>query len=202
MTISLSLMPAHHHQHGIMAGWVVRPYDWLVGGVLMRGTYQRVADGLTVGIPDGGRVLDIGTGPGRLVAEIARRRPGLDVVGIDPSSDMLIRARRRTAGLENARAVLASAEDLPFEEASVDAVVSSLSSHHWTDAAAALAEQARVLAPGGRLWVLDLASHIDHDLGAMVAAAGLRATDDDPGLSGVAARLLVLLSARKPLAAA
>lgn len=185
-----------------MAGWVVRPYDWFVGGVLMRGTYRRIADGATVGIPDGGRVLDVGTGPGRLVAEIAGRRPGLDVVGIDPSADMLARARRRTAGFENARAVLAAAEDLPFEDGSIDAVVSSLSSHHWADAGAALAEQARVLRPGGRLWVLDLASHLDEDLGETIADAGLRLTDDDPGLPGLAGRRLVLLSARKPLSAA
>ena len=185
-----------------MTGWIVRPYDWLVGGVLMRGTYRRIADGLTVGIPDGGRVLDVGTGPGRLVAEIAHRRPGLEVIGVDPSADMLTRGRRRTANLANARVLLAAAEDLPFDDASVDAVVSSLSSHHWSDTGEALAEQARVLTPGGRLWVLDLASHVAEDLGDAIADAGLRLTDDDSGLSGPAGRRLVLLSARKPLTAA
>ncbi|HYI58453.1 MAG TPA: class I SAM-dependent methyltransferase [Microlunatus sp.] len=205
-------MPQHHqdkghkhghgHQHGIMTGWVVPLYDWFVSGVLMRGTYRRIAAGLTAGVRDGERVLDIGTGPGRLVAEIARRRPGLEVVGIDPSPDMLRRARSRTSRLANARAVLASAEDLPFEDESVDAVVSSLSSHHWADSADALAEQARVLRPGGRLWVLDLASHLDDDLSAEVTAAGLRLTDEDAAPRGVVGRRLVLISARKPLAAA
>jgi ubiquinone/menaquinone biosynthesis C-methylase UbiE len=192
----------HGHQHGPMTGWMVRTYDWFVGGVVMRGTYRRIAAGLTADVRDGERVLDVGTGPGRLVAEIARLRPGLEVIGIDPSEDMLLRARSRTSRLANARVVLASAENLPLEDASVGAIVSSLSSHHWAESAAALAEQARVLRPGGRLWVLDLASHIDDDLSSEVTAAGLRLTDDDAALKGVVGRRLVLVSARKPLAAA
>ena len=192
----------HGHEHGIMAGWVVRPYDWFVGGVLMRGTYRRIAAGLTAGVADGERVLDVGTGHGRLVAEIARRRPGLEVIGIDPSEDMLVRARSRTSGLANARTVLASAEDLPFEDESFGAIVSSLSSHHWVDAVEALAEQTRVLRPGGRLWVLDLASRLDDDLSGEVTAAGLWLTDDGAELTGAVGRRLVLVSARKPLAAA
>ena len=76
------------------------------------------------------------------------------------------------------------------------------SSHHWADSADALAEQARVLRPGGRLWVLDLASHLDDDLSAEVTAAGLRLTDEDAAPRGVVGRRLVLISARKPLAAA
>lgn len=185
-----------------MTGWIVAPYDVIVGGVLMRGTFRRIADEVTVGVPDGGRVLDVGTGPGRLVAEIARRRPGLDVVGVDPSADMLSRSRRRTAALDNARTMLGAAEDLPLADESVDVVVSSLSSHHWEDPAAALAEQERVLCPGGRLWLIDLRSHLDEGLRDVVAAAGLQLSDDDPGWIGPAARRLELISARKPLAAA
>jgi len=197
-------MPTHHHphQHGVIGGWVVRPYDWFVGGVVMRSTYRRIAEAVTVGVPDGGRVVDVGTGPGRLVAEIARRRPGLDVTGIDPSQDMLVRARSRTAGVPRTRVLPGTAEDLPFENESVDAVVSSLSSHHWADTAEALAEQARVLRPGGRLWVVDLRSHLDEDLGDEITAAGLRLSDDDLRLVGPVGGRLVCLAARKPLAAA
>jgi ubiquinone/menaquinone biosynthesis C-methylase UbiE len=192
----------HHHQHGIMTGWIVTPYDWVIGGVLMRGTYRRIAERLTAGVPDGGRVLDVGTGHGRLVSEIATRRPGLEVIGLDPSADMLSRARRRTAALENARVLLAPAESIPLEDESVDVVVSSLSSHHWADAGAALQEQQRVLRPGGRLWLVDLGRHMDEKISEEVAAAGLRVTDDDPGWSRGVARRLVLISAQKPLAAA
>lgn len=197
-------MPAHHHrhQHGVMSGWIVRPYDLVVGGVLMRGTYRRIAEHLTTGIVSGGRVLDVGTGPGRLVEAISRRRDDLQVIGIDPSSDMITRARRRTRTLPNVQVRMASAEDLPFEEESVDAVVSSLSSHHWADRVVALDEQARVLRPGGRLWLVDLASHLPDGIRDEVHDAGLRITDADKEVLGAAHRRLVLITARKPLAAA
>lgn len=190
-----------------MSGWVVRPYDLLVGGVLMRGTYQRIAEHLTTGIVSGGRVLDVGTGPGRLVEAISRRRDDLQVIGIDPSSDMITRARRRTRTLPNVQVRMASAEDLPLEDESVDAVVSSLSSHHWADRVVALDEQARVLRPGGRLWLVDLASHLPDGIRDDVHDAGLRLTDSegpdaDQEVLGVARRKLVLITARKPLAAA
>jgi ubiquinone/menaquinone biosynthesis C-methylase UbiE len=81
------------------------------------------------------------------------------VVGIDPSADMVGHAtdRIRAAGLSGrAETRVATAEDLPFPDESFDAVVSTLSSHHWADPAAAVAEQARVLRPDGHLWAFDL----------------------------------------------
>ena len=190
-----------------MSGWIVRPYDLIVGGVLMRGTYRRIAEHLTTGIVSGGRVLDVGTGPGRLVEAISRRREDLQVIGIDPSADMITRARQRTKAQPNVQVRMASAEDLPLDDDSIDAVVSSLSSHHWADRIAALDEQARVLRPGGRLWIVDLASHLPDGLRDDVHDAGLRLTDADLTnadleVLGVARRKLVLITARKPLAAA
>ena len=184
-----------------MSGWVVRPYDLVVGGLLMRGTYRRLAEQVTTGIAAGGRVLDVGTGPGRLVEAMARRRPDLTVIGIDPSADMIDRAARRTATLANAQARVAAAEDLPLDDRSFAVVVSSLSSHHWADPAAALREQARVLAPGGRLWLVDLISHLPDDVEGQVEATGLW-FDENDGLPGIAGRRFRVITAEKPLEAA
>ncbi|MDN5770392.1 MAG: class I SAM-dependent methyltransferase [Microlunatus sp.] len=189
------------HRHGVISGWIVRPYDLFVGLVL-RGTYRRIAESLTAGIAPGGRVLDIGTGPGHLVEAIARRRPELTVTGVDPSADMLRQADRRLTGLPNAHTLQAAAEDLPSASDSIDVVVSTLSSHHWADPAAALAEQSRVLTPGGRLWLFDLTSHLAADIADQIEAAGLVRSDEDAGLSGFVARRLRLLAAQKPLSAA
>jgi ubiquinone/menaquinone biosynthesis C-methylase UbiE len=199
--------PHHRHQprdhrHGVMSGWIVRPYDLLIGGVLMRGAYRRIAEHLTTGIAPGGRVLDIGTGPGRLVETIARRRPELTVVGIDPSADMIARAARRTANLPNAEVKIAASEDLPLGDASVDAVVSSLSSHHWADPEAALAEQVRVLVPGGRLWLVDLAGHVSGDIESQLEAAGLWLTEENAFPSGTVGLRLRVFTAVKPRDAA
>jgi SAM-dependent methyltransferase len=151
---------AVHHDPGrmVLVGRHAALYEHASGwalGWLYRGVAGRVAADL----PPGGRVLDVGTGPGRLLVELAQRRPDAQVVGIDPSADMVERAERRArgAGLSGrVQAQVAAAEDLPFPDNSFDTVVSSLSAHHWADVPRAVAEQARVLRAGGRLWVVDL----------------------------------------------
>lgn len=131
----------------------------LTSGLTLGWVYRMVANRVLAALPPGGHVLDIGTGPGRLLVELAGRRPDASVVGIDPSGDMVTMAARQaaTTGLSGRTSVQqASAETLPFPDASFDAVVSSLSAHHWADVSAAIAEQLRVLRPGGKLWVFDL----------------------------------------------
>ncbi|GIE28284.1 hypothetical protein Ait01nite_013290 [Actinoplanes italicus] len=110
----------------------------------------------------GQRVLEIGCGTGNLLGVLARRTRGLDLTGIDPDPDALRRARRKAA-----RAGLTIdyrrgyAGDLPFDDASVDVVLSSLMLHHLDEAGRdrALAEARRVLRPGGGLHVVDIDGH-------------------------------------------
>jgi len=121
--------------------------------------YRAVARQVLTALPRAGRVLDVGTGPGRLLVQLARQRPDARLVGIDPSRDMAAHAIRHAAdaGVSGrVDTVVAAAEALPFINDSFDAVVSTLSAHHWADQACAVAEQARVLRPGARLLVVDL----------------------------------------------
>jgi len=94
----------------------------------------------------GQRVLDVGTGPG-ITAAAARAR-GADVVGIDFSEPMVEEARRRHP---NVTFQVASADDLPFDEDSFDAVVGNFVFHHLGDPGRVLQEARRVLRPGGRV---------------------------------------------------
>ena len=101
-------------------------------------------------------MLDVGTGPGRLPVEIARRSPQVWVTGLDVSARMIEAAK---AAIEPGQQVIAEVGDvarLPYRDGSVDLVVSTLSQHHWPDRPAAVRELARVLAPGGRIWIYDL----------------------------------------------
>ena len=145
--------------HGLLiAGRQAEAYDRL-SGVALGWLYRSIADRVTTDLPSGGEVVDVGTGPGRLLVDIARLRADAHVVGVDPSADMVEHALRRatSAGVSGrVETRVASAESLPFPDASVDVVVSSLSSHHWGDPALAVTEQARVLRPGGQLWIVDL----------------------------------------------
>jgi ArsR family transcriptional regulator len=105
-------------------------------------------------------LLDIGTGTGRLL-ELAAPRAGR-ALGVDMSRDMLALARARLAerGLAD-RATVRQADmyRLPFADAAFDAVALQMVLHYAEDPAAALAEAARVLRPGGLLLIADLAPH-------------------------------------------
>jgi len=95
------------------------------------------------------RLVDLGTGTGTLARGFAAR--GCRVIGIDPAGPLLEQARRLDA--EAGVAVeyrIGRAEETGLADASVD-VVTAGQCWHWFDRAAAAAECARILAPGGHL---------------------------------------------------
>ena len=114
---------------------------------------QRQATREILALQPGERVLDVGSGPGMLAAEMAAEvAPDGRVVGVDPSESMLALARGRT---DAAEFVAGDALELPVPDASFDVVVSTQVLEYVEDVAGALAEARRVLRPGGRLLVLD-----------------------------------------------
>ncbi len=115
-----------------------------------------------------GRVLDIGTGTGRLLELLGPRvSSGL---GIDASRAMLALARARLAkpGLGHLSVRQADMYRLPLAQR-FDVVVLQMVLHYAEDPAAVLAEAARVLAPGGQLIVVDLTAHDRADLSERLA---------------------------------
>jgi len=106
-----------------------------------------------------GQAADLGCGPGYLVAALAQAAPGLQVTGIDLSDEMLLEAEsyaRRFGLQERVAFKKGDVVNIPFPDASLDLVVSTLSLHHWSNPAAVLDEIARVLRPGGSFLVFDL----------------------------------------------
>ncbi len=101
-----------------------------------------------------GRVLEIGAGTG---FNLAYYPPEVEeIVVTEPSRGMIERAERRAAELGRlVQIVGASAEQLPFEDASFDTVVSTLVLCSVEDQGRALAEIRRVLKPGGRLLFIE-----------------------------------------------
>jgi len=117
-------------------------------------------------------VVDVGSGPGGLLAELRRRLPAARVVGVEPSAAM-----RAIAAGRGLTSVDGRAETLPFDDASVDLVVSTLSAHHWDDPAAAFAEIRRVLRPDGvaRIYDVRFAGYGPDEVVRIARAAGIRA---------------------------
>jgi arsenite methyltransferase len=106
----------------------------------------------------GERVIDIGSGPGFLAAEMAQELGAEGHVdGVDPSESMLAIARRHEPATGSAPVEfhLAGALALPFGDSEFDAAVSTQVLEYVEDVPAALAQAHRVLRPGGRLLALD-----------------------------------------------
>jgi demethylmenaquinone methyltransferase/2-methoxy-6-polyprenyl-1,4-benzoquinol methylase len=108
----------------------------------------------------GMRLLDVATGTGKLAAAAARAiGRGGEVIGLDPSGPMLARARSLRVRDEDARLTWVQADGmaLPFSSGTFDAVTIGFGLRNLPDAAAGLREMVRVLAPGGRVVVLEIA---------------------------------------------
>jgi ubiquinone/menaquinone biosynthesis C-methylase UbiE len=116
-----------------------------------------------------GRLLDIGTGTGRVLELLAPHFR--QALGIDASKAMLALARARLAqsgltqsGLAHCAVRQADMYRLPLADASFDTAVLQMVLHYAEDPAGVVAEAARVLRPGGRLIIIDLALHARDDL--------------------------------------
>jgi len=97
--------------------------------------------------------LDVGCGEGRFCRML--RAEGIAATGIDPTEALIEHARARDPQGDYR---IASAEDLPFADASFDLAVAYLSLIDIPDIGTAIAEMARVLKPGGRLLIANLNS--------------------------------------------
>lgn len=143
----------------------VDDYDALHYGQrsLMSVRLERVAEAVgRLGLEPGARALDVGCGPGYLVAELARR--DLDVWGVDTSGPMLAQAERRFGEAHFERRPhfqIAQAQRLPFRDGGFDLVCSTGMIEYLGEDGPTLEEFWRVLRPGGRL-VLTITNFWSH----------------------------------------
>jgi ubiquinone/menaquinone biosynthesis C-methylase UbiE len=143
---------------GILVGDAV-VYDALAHRLVLGSLFGGIAADVAAVAPDGGRVLEVGCGPGRLSILLARQY-GLDVTGLDLDPAMIERARANAHRLGDGQQrrpsfLVGDVASLAFPDGSFGLVISTLSMHHWADPTAGLAEIGRVLRPGARALVWD-----------------------------------------------
>lgn len=122
-------------------------YDALCGLLERVSVLGRWRRWLTAGAR--GRTLELGCGTGR---DLPLFPSGVKVIGLDPSREVLLRARRRAPGVP---LVQGDAQALPFRRGAFDTIVSALVFCSVPDPGRGLAEVRRVLAPGGALRMLE-----------------------------------------------
>ncbi|HSL46682.1 MAG TPA: methyltransferase domain-containing protein [Anaerolineales bacterium] len=156
-----------HHFHSVeqpaeTGGNLIRwaPYYDLVTNVMtlgQAGRLRKVTADLAL-IKPGDSVLDVGCGTGEVTLRAKMCAKNGNVYGIDPAPEMINVARQKAArkrlDIDFRVGVI---EALPFPDASIDVVTSSLMMHHLPEdlKARGLAEIYRVLKPGGRLLIAD-----------------------------------------------
>ena len=128
-----------------------------------------------------GRLVDIGTGTGRMIELFGRE--ALQAIGIDRSSEMLrlARVKLEAAGIASSLRQ-GDMYALPLDDGSADTVIIHQVLHYAHSPAVAIAEAGRVLAHGGRLLVIDFAAHEREELRA--TDAHIRLGFDDESMAG------------------
>ena len=125
-----------------------------------------------------GALLDIGTGTGRMLELFAPSAES--AIGIDRSSEMLrlARVKLEEAGISGASLRQGDMYALPLADRSADSIILHQVLHYAQQPGAAIAEAARVLAPGGQLLVIDFAQHDRAELKEQDAHLRLGFADD------------------------
>lgn len=107
-------------------------------------------------LPDGAKVLDVGSGGGLFTNYMADRRPDVTIIGIDLADAQLRRAAKRMKAYgDRVSFRRGDATAIDFADDTFDGVISYGSVKHWTSQEKGMAECVRVLKPGGPLLVTD-----------------------------------------------
>jgi arsenite methyltransferase len=168
---------------GVLGRFVIAPWLDRIAGPMNRLVLEQLE------LRPGETFLEVGFGGGALMASAIEA--GARAIGADVSPEMVARARRRF--VSRAEVALAPVEALPFADSAADAAASVNNVYFWTDPAAAMAELARVVRPGGRLAIAfeppeELAKWPGHRFGFRLwREAEVRALMETGGFGGIEA---------------
>ena len=131
-------------------------YDTLFAPAVLDMVSEELASWCSA-LPHGARVIDVGCGGGQMALAMLAKRGDLHVTGVDLSPAQIKRARSRTRDCaDSTHFEVGSALELPFEDASFDAVLSVTSIKHWPSPLEGMQECLRVLKPAGEILLIEV----------------------------------------------
>ncbi len=111
---------------------------------------------LAQALPLGGSVLEIGTGKGRFLIELAKQVPAVTTVDISPEEQQFARLNARYAGVEEKiQFILQDAKSLSWPDRTFDAVVTMNTLHHLSQFQPVFEEMLRIVKPDGKIVLAD-----------------------------------------------
>ncbi len=168
-------------QDGIQDALTVEVFDRFARGMRDKG-WNNVDSILAAGIT-GGRALEIGSGPGYVGLEWLKKSPEGSLIALEISAEMIKLARKNSQEYslsDRVEYTEGNALQMPFADATFDAVFSNGSLHEWEDPAQVFGEIARVLKPGGRYCITDMRRDVNPLLARLICA-GTKPKEIRPG---------------------
>jgi ubiquinone/menaquinone biosynthesis C-methylase UbiE len=143
-----------------MPAFAARLYDNLTRVEGIGRSFEEIADFIGSLIKEGA-LLDAGTGPGRLLIEISKKIPGLDLYGLDISESMLAIARKNIRSIKKVHLQTGNITKTTYKDDFFDCIVSTGSFYNWDQPVEALNEIYRILKPGSMAFIFD--THKDYN---------------------------------------
>ncbi len=128
-------------------------YDCFLTTGFYQGVHQRLLE--YVALKENASVLDLGCGTGKLMNRLADKFPTMKAIGLDLAPKMLVEARARNKHRKRLIFVKGRAEALPFADEQFDAVFCTMSFLHYPHPEQVFEQVSRVLARGGRFYLVD-----------------------------------------------
>ncbi|AML53094.1 methyltransferase domain-containing protein [Falsihalocynthiibacter arcticus] len=106
-------------------------------------------------VPDGGQIVDIGSGTGGIARRIADRFPACSILGVEPSTALTNKAKELAGNRPNLTFSIGNGANLALDAACADVVILHTVLSHVPDPKPLVAEATRILQPGGTLVICD-----------------------------------------------
>jgi ubiquinone/menaquinone biosynthesis C-methylase UbiE len=146
-----------------MPAFAARLYDNLTGVKGVNKGFEEIAAFIGSQIK-GGKLLDIGTGPGRLLLEINKSDPTTELFGLDISASMLEVAQQNLQNIHNVQLKVGNITNTDFLADYFDCIVSSGSFYNWDKPVESINEIFRILKPGCTAFIFESYNDYNHEL--------------------------------------